>query len=137
MYNIGVSNIDRHDAIDLAVTHINADAFEARGLYLYYDDPTDEHYIVSADDMAELGRMLSAGTRDAYSHWCNQSSATEVDCVAIVDSFPMDEDTDLDALMAEAGAADDMPTYMAIRFLRDSIEDIIQINAEIAAEVAA
>ena len=71
-------------------------------------------------------------TRDAYSHWCNQTTAIEVnlDAVAI---FAEDCD-DLDALEVEAGAADDMPTFMALRFLRDEIVAMIEQNAEIAGE---
>lgn len=120
-----------------AVLHIDAHEYAARELYLHRDDATREWYMATGEEMDALAAMLDADVDDAYSLWCANTVPRLVDVVDVVNSFPITADTDLDTLQAEAGAADDMITYMAIEFLSDDIADIVRVNAEIAAENAA
>lgn len=46
--------------------------------YAYYADETRAWYLVSADDVRDLGARLLAGEQDAYSLWCAATIATEV-----------------------------------------------------------
>lgn len=87
-------------------------------LYLYREAQTG-WWLVDADDLADLGRRL-AGEADAYSLWCSDTSASEVDPGEIARTIG--PDANLDALRDAAGAADDMVTYMALRFLREDVE---------------
>lgn len=119
----------RDDLIALALVTLEAHTFEARGLHIHYDDATCAWWLVTDDDLVAYGRMLDEGVHDAYSHWCSQTGSTAVDPTRIVRDFDADETTDLDALTAEAGAADDMVSYMGLRFLRDDVEALIEGEA--------
>lgn len=115
----------------LSTTH-QVHASEKRGLYLHYDQATLAWWMFTRDDLKLLGRMLAEDDAfDAYSRWCSQTSGIEINLDKIAGEY--DADADLDALMSEAGAADDMPSYMALCFLRDEVEELIRQNAEIAA----
>lgn len=127
---------DRQDLIDLALATLDAHSFEERGIHLHYDHATMAWWMVTDDDLVSYGQMLEAEVQDAYSHWCSQTSAREVDVERVVRDYGADETTDLDELQAEAGAADDMVSYMTLRFLRDDVEEIIAQDAEIEGEAA-
>lgn len=124
------------DLIDLATEylsdHAQIHAYDARGIYLHRDDATCAWWMIDADDIELLGVLLNDDAPDAYSRWCSMTTGAEVDPTDVVNDFGADTSTDLDALQAEAGAADDMIGYMALRFLRDDIEEIISENDEIA-----
>ncbi len=113
---------ERAKLIESAVDFIHAKTFKARGLHIYKADETGERHIVTDDAMAKLGRMLAAKTPDVYAEWCHVSTIIEVDVEGIVHDSSIGEDTDLDALQAEAGAADDMATFMMLEFHREEIE---------------
>jgi hypothetical protein len=63
--------------IDLAIRHLDA-ALCSRGGYAYYDDATQAWWASSAEDLERLGAALRAGTPDAYSVWCSNTSAEEL-----------------------------------------------------------
>lgn len=47
------------------------------GNVTYRDDVTRSRWRVARKDVTTLGRMLEAGTRDAYSIWCGRTDAVE------------------------------------------------------------
>jgi hypothetical protein len=51
---------------------------DSDGSYVYYDNGMRRYYRVDAGDIVVLGEMLAAGTVDAYSHWCAQTTAEEM-----------------------------------------------------------
>jgi hypothetical protein len=120
--------IDRHDAIDLAIDHLDA---MGETYYIYRDDATCAWWWTTDDAMEQLGHALDRGDDDAYSAWCTTSTAKEVD----LDLFAadLDEGTDLDALQNEAGNAGDTETYLVLCYLRDEVTFRIADNAEVAA----
>lgn len=130
--------ISRTAAINRAADIIDSEewihSYEPRGLHLHSDSATNAWWLVDDDDLEELGRLLAAGNHDAYSVWCSQTLGEEIDIGRIVLDYDADPKTDLSALAAEAGAADDMTSFMVLTFLRDEVAEIIATNAEIAAE---
>ncbi len=108
---------------------------ERRGLHIYFDDATSAWWMVDNSDLRELGAIVKAGGQDAYSRWCSDTVAVEIDLESVAGMA--DEDTDLGTLRDEAGAADDMVTWMALEFLAEDVQEMVAQNAEIAAEVAA
>ena len=130
------NDMDRDDLVALALAQLTAHSFDARDLHMHYDHATQAWWMVTGDDLVAFGRMLAAEVPDAYSHWCAQTGSTAVDAMRVVRDYDADETTDLDALRDEAGAADDMVSYMALVFLRDEVEEIIAMDAEIEGEAA-
>lgn len=60
----------------IAIDYLQASR-TSRG-YRYRAHETSSDWIVSARDMARLGRMLSAGQTDAYSQWASSTDSVEV-----------------------------------------------------------
>jgi len=67
-------NTSNHKRI--AIDYLQASR-TSRG-YRYRAHETSSDWIVSARDLAKLGRMLSAGETDAYSQWAGSTDAFEV-----------------------------------------------------------
>ena len=71
----------RKQRIISAARHLKAVMIHGRG-YAYYDDGTRSWWVSSADDMAELGRMLAIIDLDnyenPYSRWCAGHLAREM-----------------------------------------------------------
>lgn len=56
---------------DAAIRRLDATPLRD-GRYAYYADETDTYYIVSSEDLEDLGAMLSdVDVDDAYSLWCS------------------------------------------------------------------
>lgn len=121
----------RRQATDHAASYL--DAHLGRGCALYFDDATNEWWVVSQDDLESLGRALLAGSDDAYSRWCSMSAATQVDVWQVVREWDIDAETDLDALAAEAS---DPVDYLALRYLQDEIAEQVADDEEMASECA-
>jgi hypothetical protein len=111
---------DQDDLIALALAHLQAtDRYDERlGLAVYRDD-SGGWYISDDEDLADLGARLEGGETDAYSRWCSDTTAVELDLDSIAGQ--LDEDADLDALEHEAGCAGDRPTQLALCYLRDRV----------------
>jgi hypothetical protein len=62
--------------IQIAIDYLQASL--VAGGYRYRAHETGSDWVVSADDMARLGRALLDGHEDAYSHWATVSDAVEV-----------------------------------------------------------
>lgn len=60
----------------IAIDYLQASR-TSRG-YRYRAHETSSDWIVSARDLAKLGRMLSAGETDAYSQWASSTDSVEV-----------------------------------------------------------
>jgi hypothetical protein len=111
---------DQDDLIALALAHLQTDRYnESLGLAVYRDD-SGGWYISDDEDLADLGARLElGGETDAYSRWCSDTTAIEIDLDSI--ARQIDEDTDLDALEHEAGSAGDRATQLALCYLRDHV----------------
>lgn len=45
--------------------------------YAYYADETGKWYLVTAEEVEDLGERLLSGERDAYSLWCADTDSRE------------------------------------------------------------
>jgi len=126
-----MTEISTSQARSIASDYLSASY--GRHCYIYFDDATSAHWVVSESDMESLGRALDAGGDDAYSRWCSMAPGTEVDIWRLVREWGIDADTDLDALAHEA---DDVVDYLAFTFLQDEIAEQVAEDEEIAAECA-
>lgn len=52
-----------------AIRRLNATALRD-GRYAYYAEETDTYYVVSAEDLNDLGALLRSDAADPYSLWC-------------------------------------------------------------------
>jgi len=62
---------------EIAIRLLDAAEIEP-GQWAYYDDATSSYWVSSTADLTALGRMVHAGTPDAYSIWCSSSVACEM-----------------------------------------------------------
>ena len=58
--------------------HLDAEPYDY-GRLVYRDDATQSQWLVSTDEIELLGCMLREGRLDAYSHWCAETSAEELE----------------------------------------------------------
>jgi hypothetical protein len=62
--------------------HLACDFLKAKALpdgrYVYRDDATQSDWIVTSEQLADLGLRLVRRDDDAYSAWCSDTSAQQV-----------------------------------------------------------
>lgn len=115
---------DRDELIEFAVKYLGATAYASYTRYGYTDEGVDSTvWLVTDDDMADLGRRLADGQPDAYSRWCSETTASTTTAKAVVDALPEchTEGLDIDGLCEAAGAAADYLTCAACDHLRREI----------------
>ena len=113
------------DYLALAADHISAhehDLGEQGRFYSYTESQiSGTVFVVHDEDMIELGRDLAANRRDAYSHWCSETSATEVTIEAVQIAYPRAA-TEWAETVADASLNGDVEVLAAMRHLgRDII----------------
>lgn len=122
----------REERIQLAAETLKCEGQRAAGHWIYHDEPTG-WWVVEDSEMEKLGELLvkSSSSLHAVRLWWASSDAIEVDLDRIVRDSEITSETDLDALMHEAGAAGDTVTHLVLMFLRTEVNDTIRINAVI------
>jgi hypothetical protein len=124
----------RDDLIRLAAETLGCVGQTAHGHWIYRDEPTGL-WMVPANSMGRLGKMVEADPVNGHDAWCSlvDSNVMEVDVSLTVSDYEITTDTDLDGLMSEllTSATPDIMTYLLLRFYRDDVVDTVRINEEI------
>lgn len=118
---------DRHELIDLAAEHVGATRYAGETLFGYTDDDATPGavYLVTAADMVDLGSRLRRGDKDAYSHWCGETSVESTTAEQVLRAAPELYTNGLAGLTETAGAAGDYLTCAAVDHLSDAIGRLI------------
>jgi len=129
--------MNREDLIALAAETLGCTGQTAAGKWLYHD-PATGWWIVTDDDMEELGALLNAMPEDAnaaVATWCDPdagTTATEVD-ISLMFEFATSA-TDLDVLLRKANADGDVVTWLVLAHARADVREAIRLNEEMQAE---
>ena len=120
--------LSRDELIELAVDKLEATSYASDTLYAYTE--TQMHgvvYMVTDDDMLDLGGRLARGETSAYSHWCADTVPESTTAEAVVVALPELHATGLDvnALREEAGAAGDYMTCAACDHIAQEIRALL------------
>jgi hypothetical protein len=107
-------------AISIAINHLDATehALGDHGHFFSYQESPGSSivFLVDDEDMRILGESLAAGERDAYSHWCADTTATECTLDRVLTMYLS---RDPDVIEATALAEGDVKTLAALAHLRD------------------
>lgn len=117
-------------AIETARAYLNASAYAGETLFAYTEQQQPGVvFLVTAEEIADLGSRLQRGERDAYSLWCADTTASSCSAGDVVDALPELYDTglDVDALREEAGAAGDYLTCAACTHLEREIRALLAV----------
>jgi hypothetical protein len=125
-------NASRDELIQLAAETLDCEGHGAHGHYVYHDKPTG-WWMVSDADMAALGRLAYEDPANAYSRWCDATTAMEVDMDLIVRDYEITAETDMDTLAAECLAMEpaDIMTALVLTVARAWVLETVRINSEI------
>ena len=113
-----------------ARAYLNASAYAGETLFAYTEQQQPGVvFLVTAEEVADLGSRLQRGERDAYSLWCADTTASSCSAGDVVDALPELYDTglDVDALREEAGAAGDYLTCAACTHLEREIRALLTV----------
>lgn len=117
------------DMIELAAETLGCKGQTAAGQWLYRETPI-VWWLVTDEDMAALGRLAYEDESGARARWHATTSAVEVNILSIVRDSEITSDTDLDALMSEAGQAGDTVTYLVLAHARADVLEVVRLNEE-------
>jgi len=115
--------------VDIARDHLGASSYAGETLFAYTaQEQPGVVFLVTADEMADLGLRLDREERDAYSLWCAATTTDSCSAADVVKALPELHETglDVDALREEAGAAGDYLTCAACTHLAREIRALIE-----------
>ena len=130
-------NARREELIAIAAKTLDCEGKTAFGYWIYRESQTGL-WVVTDEDMADLGARLAANEPGGYSRWCSETSAAEVDVDAIVRTHGIGRATDLDDLELDIVTRDahvdpaDIMVHLLLRFFRDDVVETIRLNEEMA-----